>query len=239
MTQPPPRPNTLSEEARPNVLSIGTPVATGRPGGPAPTPATAARTPATTAPTGWTQTPTRRAAQSRGNPLRGLFLFLVFVFVAIARFANLGSDFGSGPFGDQPTTAPAAEEPTNVPNNGFIDFGTSLGNDCALSHLNAVFPVGTRVYWWAHLALTQRPDQTVAWFLTFDDVEIDKGTGPSDHPTGTWDGICGDQPLIDQGSGTYRLELWEADKTVLLAAGTYELEPVSSQIASPGPSATQ
>jgi hypothetical protein len=225
MSLHPPRPNTLSEEAAPNVLSVGTPVAAGRPAG-----ATSPVRPVQAPPTA-----TRRGTRSRGNPARGLILFLVFGFFAFARLSNLGSGLGGGSFGDQPTTQPAAEEPTTVPNYGFIDFGTSVGDHCVLSNMDKVFPVGTHVYWWAHLGLNQRSDQTVVWFLSFNDTEIDKGTGPSDHPTSTWDGICGDQPLLDQGAGTYRLEIWDPDKTVLLATGTYVLEPVSSPIASHEP----
>lgn len=78
----------------------------------------------------------------------------------------------------------------------------------------------------------------MAWFLSFDGEVIDQGTGPHDHPTSTWDGICGDQPLLGQGAGTYRLEVWDPDKTVLLAAGNYVLDPVGSEIASPAPSAS-
>lgn len=228
MTQPP-RPNILSEEARPNTLSVETPVAGGRPGPPAPS------RPATSGPIPGPQNTTRSRARSRGNPALGLFLFLVIAFFAYARLSNLGSGVGGG---DQPTTQPVAVEPTAVPNYGFIDFGTTLGDHCVVSHLNEVFPAGTHVFWWAHLALNQRPDQTVVWFLSFNDAEIDKGTGPSDHPTSTWDGICGDQPLLDQGAGTYRLQIWDPDKTVLLAAGNYVLDPVSSEIASPAPGAS-
>lgn len=227
MTQEP-RPNTLSEEARPNVLSIGTPVAAGRPAG------------ATSPPRGITAPPTtaRRGARSRGNPARRFFLFLILAFFAYARFANLGSDSGGGPFGDQPTTAPAVEEPSAVPNYGFVEFGTSVGSHCVLAHTDEVFPVGTHVFWWAHLAINQRPDQTVAWFLSLDGEAIDKGIGPSDHPTSSWDGICGDKALLDEGAGMYRLEVWDPAMTVLLAAGDFVLDPVSSKIASPAPGAS-
>jgi hypothetical protein len=173
--QPPPRPNTLSEEARPNILSVGTPVAVGRPAG-----ATSPPRPIPGPPT-----TTRRGARSRGNPAHGLILFLVLALFAYARLSNLGSGSGGGSFGDLPTTAPIAVEPTTVPNYGFIEFGTSLGSQCVVSHLNVVFPLGTHLFWWAHLALNQGPDQTVAWFLSFDGEVIDQGTGPHDHPTST------------------------------------------------------
>jgi len=221
-----PRPNTLSGEARPNVLSIESPVAGA--------PRIGTRNPVASAPVASGRpAPSATPGSARRSGGRLANRLLVIVGILAFAYARLGG-LVSAPSGAEPTTAPIQAGPTAVPaapNPGPIEFGTNQGAGCVLSGTGSAFPVDATIRWWAHLSISQGAGASLVWLLRYEGAVIDTEKGPTERPTSSFDGLCGGEALPTKGTGLYKLEVWNGDQTVELAAGEFELVT-----ASPSPS---
>ena len=103
----------------------------------------------------------------------------------------------------------------------MVSFGTALGDDCALEGPADSFSLKAAVWWRADLEAVQSADAD-AIVLTFrDGIQIDREFVPAEPEFGEWSVLCGGAPTKGALSGTYRVEVWNGGRTVLLAAGEF------------------
>jgi hypothetical protein len=211
-------PNVLSNAAEPNRLSIEEPPGAGPVGGTMPgTLKRVAR-------------PSRQAGPSSAGrrqlrvriPGQWTLIFIVFVGITIFRLI--------GAFGDESSTEPGptsgpgvttSERPVTQP--GIVEFGTAVTEDCGLEGQAAIFAPGTGVWWTARLSALQPADAGALVVLRRDGRVVERIEVPADESLGEWDVLCSSQSSEQLAGGTYRLEVWNADSTTLLAAGEYVL----------------
>lgn len=152
-------------------------------------------------------------ARGRRLPSFGTLLFIAFaVYWAVRAFGNAG-------FGEPaPTTAPAPGGGGAV---GVVTFGTGLDDECTLIASGDRFPTAADVWWRAELATEQAADAAVVVRSYLDESRIDRREVPAEPEFGEWDVLCAGEPVPGRQAGTYRVEVWDASETVLLATGGY------------------
>jgi hypothetical protein len=148
---------------------------------------------------------------------------------------NLGSD--------NPTTAPAltgaAAGPTPAftidPNltPGTVKFGEKAGTNCDVIDPGTSFAVGTPVWWSATLGVRLPPSASVFWRVTRDGARVASGTGPGDSPGGTWDVLCGNEPIAGDTAGAYIVTVLDGTKEVVLSVGQYTIGATGGSQAPP------
>lgn len=238
----------LSNQAIPNQLSTtggagATLPTTGGTGATPPTtgPATPSTRPVATRPTSPAGPPAQppedgAARRPRRLPSLSSLLFIGFlVFSAVRFFNSTGADEAD------PTTVPrqTAAAPQSTPPRpttsrgpaatqgqvGTVTFGTSLGDECALTGGADTFQETAAVWWRADLEYTQPPDAD-ALVLTFrDSIQVDREFVPADPAYGEWSVLCAATPTKGTFNGTYRVEVWNGDRSVLLASGEFTRSP--------------
>ena len=216
-------PNVLSDAATPNRLSSEV----ARPAnvstltdGPAGRPAAPGYLRPVTIPIPVEPQPTGRRA-----PTLSTLLVVGFVVLTIARLAGQlleGAEFGS-PEETTPaeTLAPASSPGAITP--GPITFGTGLTDFCSLSGRAAQFPSGTEVWWSARMGTVQDPAVDVVVIVRRDGVEIDREPIPAQPVGGSWLVTCANEPIASDTTGTYRVEIWDADIKAVQASGEYRI----------------
>jgi hypothetical protein len=216
-----PRPNELSGQVRPNTLAMP-----GRPGGTT-TPPFPGAVPAAVPATGGRAEAPARARSGTGGRSLSVLVFLAVVAFNVFRLFGFSFDDGS----DAPTTAPRASisEPSAAAvRPGPVEFGTGLSPDCELTGRGTSFPVGSRVWWVATLALSQAADAKVVWYLTRGTDVLESDTGPSDTGDFRWSVLCAGEPFTLPGAGTYTMEIWDSDDSVRLSSGEFRIGPAPS-----------
>lgn len=214
-------PNVLSDAATPNVLSTQT----GRPQPlavrPAQPGAVATRGQAPQANETWLATGQTAPASRIRLPSVGTLIFLGFLAITAVRFL---SEFAGGitePTGEPVvTTAPA---PGSSVEPGQVTFGTGQGTDCGVTGAAAEFGPNVDVWWSAQLATVQPPDASAVVIVRRGGEEVHREFVPPDTSFGKWSVLCAGEPLTLHEAGTYRLEVWSEDETVLHAAGEYRI----------------
>ena len=220
-------PNVLSGAAVPNQLSnqakAPAPVAMGTrpdvqvvPGASRPVPA---------GPPASSPVPVRTAPESDAPPggrrLPALPTLIFLGFVGLTAFRIVG-EFLEGAAAD-PTPGPVAT--ALVP--GLVRFGTGLDDDCNVTGEAASFPESTEVWWAADMATRQKASVTVVVIVRLDGEEIEREIVPPDGSTASWQVLCG-EPVGDGNVGTYRVEVWNEDESVLQSAGQFTVAPGST-----------
>jgi hypothetical protein len=207
-------PNVLSDAATPNVLS--TPVA--RPLAPAVSRSVAGDQPAAIpqANQGWLATGQPAPASRVRLPSFGTLIFLIFLAITAVRvIGEMASSFV------EPTTAPAGSSGGAAP--GPISFGARQGSDCDVNGVSVEFGTETDVWWSAELATVQPPDAAAVVIVRRDGAEVTREDIPADPSFGEWSVLCAVEPITLHDPGTYRVEVWNGDVTVLHAAGEYRI----------------
>lgn len=210
-------PNVLSDAATPNVLS--TPST--RPLAPAvtrPAPFRASGNPAEIPQSneGWLATGQPAPAARRRLPSFGTLIFLIFLAITAVRvIGEMASSFVD------PTTAPAGSSGGAAP--GPISFGARQGSDCDVNGVSVEFGTETDVWWSAELATVQPPDAAALVIVRRDGAEVAREDIPADPSFGEWSVLCAVEPITLHDPGTYRVEVWNGDVTVLHAAGEYRI----------------
>lgn len=237
----PSKPNELSEQVPPNTLRTPGPRVAGRAPQVAPNalsgqPTSPTPPPSRTSPSGWTLPQRSPPARIARRSFSWWSLIVVAIFVLNIARAVLSSNGGLG--FDTPTTAPietpfeVVPEPTGTPEPyrldpslkpGIVEFGTSQGASCVLSGVATAFPVSARVRWWAHLGVSLPMTARVVWWVTRDNEVVTEEQGPGDAPVGSWDGLCGNAPIPNDGLGTYVLRVKDMENGVILSAGGFEI----------------
>lgn len=202
--------NVISGAATPNRLSTESAAPTGALSG------TRQVTPGGSLPVG--ATPARRRISIPSLPT---LIFLGFVAITAFRiFGEVVDQF----LPTAPGTTSSATGPASVPTApGAILFGTGSDEDCGVTGEGVRFQVGTDVYWSAMLSAEQAADAGAVVIVRRDDQEVEREEVPPDESFGVWDQLCSGAPVADDGSGSYRVEVWDEDLAVMLAAGTYLL----------------
>lgn len=246
------RPNQLTGQVAPNTLRNPGPRVSGRTVAPGvanelssePTVALAAPTqpggaPAQAASGNAWATSQRRSATRPGNRLSTIWTLLVFGFIAFNLISRFISSGGLDSFGfDSPTTAPGptvhavAPVPTSATPGFVIDpslkpgivvFGTGHGSNCSVSGTGTSFPLATSVWWSAVLGVSLPKDSRVVWLVTHDGVLVTTEDGPGDTPAGSWDKLCGNDPIAAEGPGTYAVVVKDSTQRIVLSIGEYTL----------------
>jgi hypothetical protein len=160
----------------------------------------------------------------------------VAIFVLNIARAVLSSNGGLGV--DTPTTAPTqtaiavGPEPSRTPEPydldaslkpGIVEFGTSQSASCVLSGIATAFPVSARIRWWAHLGASLPQTARVVWWVSHSDHVVTEEEGPGDEPVGSWDGLCGNASIPNDGLGTYVLKVKDIEHGVILSVGEFEM----------------
>ena len=203
-------PNVISGVATPNRLSTESAAPTGALSG------TRQVTPGDTRPVG--ATPARRRI-----PIPSLPTLIFLGFVAITAFRIFG-EVADQLLPTAPGTTSPAAGPASVPTApGAILFGTGSDEDCGVTGEGVRFQPGTDVYWSAMLSEEQAADAGAVVIVRRDDQEVEREEVPPDESFGVWDQLCSGAPVAHDGSGSYRVEVWDEDVAVMLAAGTYTL----------------
>lgn len=168
------------------------------------------------------------AKRRTGIPSLTTLLFLG--FVALTAFRLFGQFVDSFPPADPlPTNAaPAATTPgpggTAAPvAPGAITFGTASDGECGVTGEGVLFTEGTDVWWSAHMSALQGADAGAVVIVHRNDREIERQVVPAEPDLGDWDVLCSSNPVEQHIGGSYRLEVWDDDIAVLLAAGEYTL----------------
>lgn len=152
-------------------------------------------------------------ARGRRLPSFGTLLFIAFaIYWAVRAFGNAG--FG----GADPTTAPAPGGGGAV---GVVTFGTGLDDDCLLARTADRFPIAADVWWRADLNSEQAADAAVVVRSYRDEGQIDRREVPAEPGFGVWDVLCAGEPVPGYQAGVYRVEVWDATESMLLAVGGY------------------
>jgi hypothetical protein len=185
---------------------------------------------------GWTSaqqttpaTPARTGSPRRTSRLSTIWTLIVLGFIA---FNFLRGFLASGlPGSDNPTTAPVPSaqvvqppadftiDPKLTP--GTVEFGEAAGTNCDVTNPGTSFALGTRVWWSATLGVELPSDTTVFWQVTRDGTKIGGDTVPGDSSGGSWNVLCGNEPISGATSGTYVLQVLDEAQRVVLSIGTY------------------
>lgn len=155
----------------------------------------------------------------RRLPAIPTLIFLGFVALTAVRLIGQVLDGATA----EPTAAPGATAIAPGP----IRFGTGVNDDCTVTGEAETFDAGTDVWWSAELATRQKASVTVVVIVRRDGAEIEREVVPPDSSGATWSVLCSGAPVADQNGGTYRVEVWNRDVTVLHAAGEYTVAPAS------------
>lgn len=140
-------------------------------------------------------------------------LFIAFaIYWAVRGFGNAG--FGTV----DPTTAPA---PGGAGQAGIVLFGEGLDDDCGVTKVADRFVKGADVWWRAELVADQPADAAVVVRAYRDEGQIERREVPAEPEFGTWDVLCAGEPIAGNQVGAYRVEVWDATETELLAIGSY------------------
>lgn len=222
-------PNVLSNQATPNRLStMGTPGRSVAPTGPAPEPASSqARSRPRVAAGGRTPEPTDASSPRRRSlPSLGTILTVGFVLFWVARFlGNAGVSLPGSTTAPLATTQPRptlGARPTIDSSPGNVVFGESITEDgCDLINSDTRFQTGRDIWWQAEMTRVIGADESVVYVAKRDDVEIDRETVPPDPEVGEWQILCAGRAVPGSLPGSYRVEIWDADQSVLLSAGEY------------------
>jgi hypothetical protein len=214
-------PNVLSDAATPNVLS--TPAA--RPLAPAvnrsASPGTGSPAVVSPANQGWLATGQPAPAPRVRLPSFGTLIFLGFLAITAIRVIG---EVASGI--TEPTTAPAPTAPA-APGGGAapgpISFGGKQGSDCGVAAVSVEFGPEVDVWWSAELATVQPADAAAVVIVLRNGTEVDREEVPADPSFGEWSVLCAVEPITLHDPGTYRVEVWNEDVTVLHAAGEYRI----------------
>lgn len=221
----------LSNQAMPNTLSTST------------TPAKAGTSPA--APVRPTVRPAsassgsaqqdprieRPAERKRRLPSFGTVLFIGFILYTASRWLN-GVDFGDpgSTTAPRPTPAVVPASPRPTPTNGphatqgavgVVTFGVSRDDDCVLAGESGRFLNKAGVWWRAELDEVQPQDADVLVFTFRNGDQVDREFVPAEPEYGEWSILCSTGPTKGALAGTYRVEVWNGDKSVLLATGEF------------------
>ena len=203
-------PNVISGAATPNRLSTESAAPTGALSG------TRQAPPGGTLPVG--ATPARRRI-----PIPSLATLIFLGFLAITAFRIIGEVVDQF-LPTAPEATNAATGPGSFPTApGAILFGTASDEDCGITGAGVRFDAGTDVYWSALLSAEQAPDAGAVVIVRRDDQQVEREEVPPDESFGAWDQLCSGAPVVDVGSGGYRVEVWDEHATVMLAAGTYTI----------------
>jgi hypothetical protein len=225
-------PNVLTGEAKPNRLSNETapskPIAVSastlstqaRPGTSQTTQATQATPPRTWTPSAPRPQPIPVQADEPARRRISLPTLIFLGFLALTGFRLL-NEFAQS-FGDStPTPTPAAAVAATPRPAGPVTFGTDMSDSCEISGQAASFTNGTDVWWLARMPTRQSKDAIVVVRVLFEGDQIVRDVWPPDGTT-FWTVMC-DGPVSQDKPGSYRVEVWNEDETVLQATGEYEV----------------
>jgi len=214
------RPNELSIELVPNRLSV---LEGQRPG------RLAEGLQTVVAPTPGEQTAGARAqpadrARARPGPRINLSTVVTAAFFLLIILGRVVGELGSSSPTPRPTSpGQAGAEPSSYAPSGGVIFGRASNGRCGVTEPATDFAAGDDVWWTATLPVALEPGQKVRWrVLLMAAVEVER-VGPGDTPTGTWDTLCGSEPLAFDDLGSYVLEVWGSDDERLLAMGRFTL----------------
>jgi hypothetical protein len=202
------QPNQLSDAAAPNRLSVESTPGTGALAG--------TRQGTLAGPGGTALAPPRRWQ----IPSLSTLLFLGFVALTAIRLVGAAVE-DALPATPAPTTLVAA--PSGAPEPGPITFGTGSDGDCGVVEAAARFDAGTDVWWSAELATEQPASADAVVIVLRNGVRVDREYVAPDESVGVWGVLCSTVPVAQKIAGTYRVEVWDGEMTVLHAAGEYEL----------------
>jgi hypothetical protein len=212
-------PNVLSDAATPNVLSTQTrrpqPLAVG----PMQSATFAPTAPRPQANEGWLATGQAAPARRVRLPSVGTLIFLGFVAITAVRLLGQFASGITGPTTEPAVTAPA--DPGSVVPPGPVTFGTGQGTDCDVTGVTAEFDRNTDVWWSAQLSTVQSAEASAVVIVRKGGEEVHRELVPPDTSFGEWSVLCAGEPLTLHEPGTYRLEVWNKEETVLHAAGEY------------------
>lgn len=215
-------PNVLSDASTPNVLSTQA----GRPQPLVIRPVQGDTTARAAAPVpqanrGWLATGQAVPAPRIRLPSFGTLLFVG--FVAITAFRLLG-EFTSGiasPTSEPIATTPAAPGSSTTP--GRVTFGTGQGSACRVLGEADEFGPDANVWWSAELSTTQPADAAAVVVVRRNGAEVDRQLVAPDTSSGEWSVLCAGEPIRLHDPGTYRVEVWSKDESVLHAVGEYRV----------------
>lgn len=215
-------PNVLSDAATPNVLStaaarplapaVNRSASSGRAAEPAVAPQ---------ANQAWLATGQPAPAARVRLPSFGTLIFLIFLAITAVRvIGEMASSFAD-PTPPPPTTSPAGSGDSAAP--GPISFGDRRGSDCGVAGLSVEFGPETDVWWSAELSTVQPVDAAAVVIVRRNGDEVEREDVPADPSFGEWSVLCAVEPIALHDPGTYRVEVWNEDVTVLHAAGEYNI----------------
>jgi hypothetical protein len=211
-----PRPNVLSDASPPNRLSTETAPNAGGLGG----------TQASVTPASGPQVNSRGSVvpsdvgtgQARLR-LPGLSTLIFVGFVALTAFRIVGEFIEQNAVPPPATTSPA--ETTSPVAPGPVTFGTRATEECEVIGAGVEFDDGADVWWSATMSTTQPTDAAVVVIILRNGVQLTREDVPADESAGDWDLLCSSGPIEQDIVGRYRVEVWNADRSVILAAGEY------------------
>ena len=213
-------PNVLSDAATPNVLSTqgGRP----QPLAVRPAPAGAFGQPAVRprANEGWLATGQAAPAPRVRLPSVGTLIFLGFLAITALRFVG---EFAGGIIATPEPVATTAPAPPSGLDPGPITFGTGQGTDCDVTGATAEFGPDADVWWSAQLSALQPADASAVVIVRRRGEEVHRELVPPDTSFGEWSVLCAGEPLTFHEPGTYRVEVWNKEETVLHAVGEYRV----------------
>jgi len=120
-----------------------------------------------------------------------------------------------------PTGSPRSSASTA----GSIAFGTNLSTDCRLGGTGFSFAATDKIWWVAQLGAPQAPGAELLWFYRIGSSELGDTVTTPDSDGGKWDRVCAWGPFSHFGPGSYRVEIWTADRSTLLSGGTFHVQP--------------
>lgn len=242
----------LSDQATPNRLSTagnpsattGTPVRQNPAARPTPVMPTApAGRSRPTPSSGPSSQPSDQPRQRVRIPSVSTLLFIFFLVAGAARWFNGLDSGGSGDATRAPRATSAPRTPVPSGAYGAVTFGTSMGDDCALDATARSFSAGAEVWWRADLLQVQASTAAIVVVTKKDGKQIDYEYVPPDPSVGRWQVFCSG-PAMDDLGGSYAIELWNPDRSRLLAKGEFTRlgppatgAPTTSSTALPGGSA--
>ena len=75
--------------------------------------------------------------------------------------------------------------------------------------------------WSATLGVELPSDTDVSWQVTRNGAKIGGESVPGDSSGGTWNVLCGNEPITGETSGTYVLQVTDDTQRIVLSTGTY------------------
>ncbi len=161
-------------------------------------------------------------APAGGRRLPAIPTLIFLGFLGLTAFRLFG-EFLEGVAVDS-TPGPAATAVTP----GQVRFGTGVDDDCSVTGEATDFTAPAEVWWSAEMATRQKASVTVVVITRRDGEEIEREVVPPDGSSATWEVLCSGGPVTDGDPGSYRLEVWNQEETVLQSAGEYTVAPGSS-----------